>query len=216
MKATKAIVTGHSRGLGAAIAGELLERGIPVLGLARRGNAELAAQHGDKLAEVAIDLADSAALAAWLAGGALGNWMADAQQVLLVNNAGTLQPMGPLALQEVDAVAWDYPEAAFDFVVGIFIQFADPAQRARMFAGMARALRPGGHLIVQGYAPKQLEYRTGGPSAVENLYTADLLRTAFPDLEIVHLQEYEDVLDEGLGHKGQSALVGLVARKPAA
>ena len=105
MKATKAIVTGHSRGLGAAIAGELLERGIPVLGLARRGNAELAAQHGDRLAEVVIDLADSTALAAWLAGGALGDWIADTQQVLLVNNAGTLQPMGPLPLQEVDAVA---------------------------------------------------------------------------------------------------------------
>ena len=115
-----------------------------------------------------------------------------------------------------DAVAWDYPEAAFDFVVGIFIQFADPAQRARMFAGMARALRPGGHLIVHGYTPKQLEYRTGGPSAVENLYTAELLRTAVAGLDIVHLQEYEDVLDEGVGHKGQSALVGLVARKPAA
>lgn len=115
-----------------------------------------------------------------------------------------------------DAVAWDYPAAAFDFVVGIFIQFADPAQRARLFAGMTRALRPGGHLIVQGYAPRQLDYRTGGPSAVENLYTADLLRAAFPGLEIVHLQEYEDVLDEGVGHKGQSALVGLVARKPAA
>ena len=79
-----------------------------------------------------------------------------------------------------DAVAWDYPEAAFDFVVGIFIQFADPVQRARIFAGMARALRPGGHLIVQGYTPKQLEYRTGGPSAVENLYTAELLRKALP------------------------------------
>ena len=115
-----------------------------------------------------------------------------------------------------DAVAWDYPEAAFDFVVGIFIQFADPVQRERIFAGMARALRPGGHLIVHGYTPKQLEYRTGGPSAVENLYTAELLRTAFPGLDIVHLQEYEDVLDEGVGHKGQSALVGLVARKPAA
>ena len=115
-----------------------------------------------------------------------------------------------------DAVAWDYPEAAFDFVVGIFIQFADPVQRERIFAGMARALRPGGHLIVHGYTPKQLEYRTGGPSALENLYTADLLRTAFQGLEIVHLQEYEDVLDEGVGHKGQSALVGLVARKPAA
>ena len=115
-----------------------------------------------------------------------------------------------------DAVAWDYPEAAFDFVVGIFIQFADPVQRERIFAGMARALRPGGHLIVQGYTPKQLEYRTGGPSALENLYTADMLRTSFTGLEIMHLQEYEDVLDEGVGHKGQSALVGLVARKPAA
>ena len=115
-----------------------------------------------------------------------------------------------------DAVAWDYPEAAFDFVVGIFIQFADPVQRERIFAGMARALRPGGHLIVHGYTPKQLEYRTGGPSALENLYTADMLRTSFTGLEIVHLQEYEDVLDEGVGHKGQSALVGLVARKPAA
>ncbi len=115
-----------------------------------------------------------------------------------------------------DAVNWDYPEAAYDFVVAVFIQFADPAQRARIFAGMLRALRPGGHLIVQGYTPKQLEYRTGGPSALENLYTADLLREAFGGLEILHLQEYEDVLDEGVGHKGRSALVGLVARKPAA
>ena len=115
-----------------------------------------------------------------------------------------------------DAVDWDYPEAAFDFVVGIFIQFADPVQRERIFAGMARALRPGGHLILQGYTPKQLEYRTGGPSALENLYTADMLREAFAGLELVHLQEYEDVLDEGVGHKGHSALVGVVARKPAA
>ena len=115
-----------------------------------------------------------------------------------------------------DAVDWDYPETAFDFVVGIFIQFADPVQRERIFAGMARALRPGGHLILQGYTPKQLEYRTGGPSALENLYTADMLREAFAGLELVHLQEYEDVLDEGVGHKGHSALVGVVARKPAA
>lgn len=102
---TKAIVSGHSRGLGAAIAGELLERGIPTLGLARRRNAALAAQHCGQLEEVEIDLADSGALAAWLAGGALERWMADAGQVLLVNNAGTLQPMGPLPLQDPVAVA---------------------------------------------------------------------------------------------------------------
>ena len=121
-----------------------------------------------------------------------------------------------LATIEADLGAWAWPSPAYDAVVAIFIQFADPAQRARIFAGMARALRPGGHLILQGYTPKQLEYRTGGPSAVENLYTAELLREAFAGLDIVHLQEYEDVLEEGVGHKGRSALVGLVARRPPA
>lgn len=105
MKVTKAIVSGHSRGLGAAIADELLGRGIPVLGLARQGNPALVAQHRGQLTEVALDLADGAALAGWLAGDALGDWIAGAEQVLLVNNAGTLQPMGPLPLQEVEAVA---------------------------------------------------------------------------------------------------------------
>ncbi len=105
MNGAKAIVSGHSRGLGAVIAGELLERGIPVLGLARMGNPVLAAQHGDALAEVGLDLADSAALAAWLAGAALEAWVADARQLLLVNNAGTLQPMGPLPLQDAAEVA---------------------------------------------------------------------------------------------------------------
>ena len=119
-----------------------------------------------------------------------------------------------------DILASDWPPdestGHFDWVVGIFIQFVNGAERERQFAVMKQLTRPGGRILLQGYTPKQLEYRTGGPSAVENLYTAELLRTAFPGLDIVHLQEYEDVLDEGVGHKGQSALVGLVARKPAA
>jgi hypothetical protein len=32
-------------------------------------------------------------------------------------------------------------------------------------------------------------------------------------MEILELREYEDELSEGSGHKGQSALVGMVARK---
>lgn len=113
-----------------------------------------------------------------------------------------------------DALRWDYPKNAFDFVVAIFIQFAVPQERAVIFEGMKRALKPGGYLLMQGYTPKQLEYRTGGPSAVENLYTADMLCEAFAELEIIELREYEDVLEEGAGHRGHSALIGLVARKP--
>lgn len=113
-----------------------------------------------------------------------------------------------------DAVSWDYPANAYDYVVGIFIQFATPEQRSVMFEGMKRALKPGGYLLLQGYTPKQLEYRTGGPSALENLYTEKMLRDAFGDLEISELREYEDILEEGAGHRGRSALIGMVARKP--
>lgn len=69
--------------------------------------------------------------------------------------------------------------------------------------------------MLQGYTPKQLEYRTGGPSAVENLYTAGLLREVFADWEIVLLREHEDVIEEGSAHSGRSALIDLVARKQA-
>ncbi len=111
---------------------------------------------------------------------------------------------------------WPPPEfvAAFDWVVGIFIQFVGPEQRERQFAALKRATRPGGCILLQGYTPKQIEYRTGGPSAVENLYTAELLRAAFADWTIEELVEYEEDISEGLGHKGRSALIGLVARKP--
>ena len=49
------------------------------------------------------------------------------------------------------------------------------------WAGMRRTLRPGGLLIIQGYTPKQLEYGTGGPKQIENLYTRTLLEGAFSD-----------------------------------
>ena len=116
---------------------------------------------------------------------------------------------------QADILAWTWPTAAFDAVVGIFIQFVGPAERARQLAGMKQAVKPSGLLFLQGYTPKQLEYGTGGPSAVENLYTEALLREIFSDWEIVLLHEHEDLIDEGRGHSGRSALIDLIARKPA-
>ena len=83
-----------------------------------------------------------------------------------------------------------------------------------MFERIVRSLVPGGLLLLQGYTPKQLEYRTGGPPHEENLYTAAMLREAFAGLEIMELREYEAELAEGSQHRGRSALVDLVARKP--
>jgi len=113
----------------------------------------------------------------------------------------------------VDLAHWDWPESRFDIVAGIFIQYAPPEQRLLQFANIKRALKPGGLLLLQGYTPRQLEYRTGGPSQVENLYTETLLREAFADMEILHLLEHDTAIFEGAGHSGMSALIDLVVSK---
>jgi len=116
--------------------------------------------------------------------------------------------------RHLDLRGWQWPEAEFDAVVAVFIQFAPPAFRDEIFAGMKRAVRPGGVVLLHGYTPKQLEYRTGGPSAVEQLYTEELLRAAFADWELLRIEAYERELDEGEGHRGRSAVIDLIARRP--
>jgi NAD(P)-dependent dehydrogenase (short-subunit alcohol dehydrogenase family) len=101
----QAIVTGYSRGLGAAIAENLLQRGCAVLGLARQANAELQARFPALLTPVALDLADAQALAAWLGEDTLTRFVANDDKVLLINNAGTVQPVGPPGVQGATAVA---------------------------------------------------------------------------------------------------------------
>lgn len=111
-----------------------------------------------------------------------------------------------------DDFAWT--PGTWDGVAAIFVQFADPALRERMFANIVASLKPGGTLLLQGYTPQQLVYRTGGPPQVEHLYTPALLRSAFePAMDILALRDYEAEVSEGSGHSGRSALIGMVARK---
>lgn len=114
-------------------------------------------------------------------------------------------------LADCDSFSWK--PGSYDGVAAIFVQFADPALRGRLFARICESLKPGGVLILQGYTPKQLEYRTGGPSNIDHLYTEAMLRSAFAQLTILELKAYESEIREGSGHCGRSALIGLVARR---
>jgi cyclopropane fatty-acyl-phospholipid synthase-like methyltransferase len=115
-----------------------------------------------------------------------------------------------------DIKTWNWSGGPFDLILAIFIQFADPALRAEIFARTKENLAPGCLLMLEGYRPEQLTYKTGGPPIAENMYTAALLHESFSDLEILHLKEYDASIEEGQGHSGMSALVDLVARKPLA
>jgi cyclopropane fatty-acyl-phospholipid synthase-like methyltransferase len=118
-----------------------------------------------------------------------------------------------LKVEQADILNWDWPAEAFDVVVGVFFQFTGPEGRAKIFAGIKKTLKPGGLLLLEGYGPKQLEYKTGGPPHLENLYTRELLEKAFADFSSVDVREYDAEINEGSGHGGMSALVDLVGRK---
>jgi hypothetical protein len=79
---------------------------------------------------------------------------------------------------------------------------------------MQSAVKPGGLFLLEGYRPEQLQYRTGGPGAIENLYTREWVEQTFRGWETLALREYDAVLQEGTRHTGMSALIDLVARKP--
>lgn len=108
---------------------------------------------------------------------------------------------------------WDWTRP-FDMVVAIFIQYADPPARARQFADIARALVPGGRLALHGYTPEQVALGTGGPPCAAHMYTEAMLRDAFAGWQIERVAAYEREVQEGRGHRGRSALIDLVARRP--
>ncbi len=138
----KAVVSGHTRGLGAAVAAELMARGIPVLGLAR-GHAE----SSEGMEQAVVDLGDGAALASWVGGHTLRSFLAGCDTALLVNNAGVVTPVGPLAEQDPVAAlcAATLNVGAPLALSAAFVQAAPQAERRilHVSSGAGRSAYPG-------------------------------------------------------------------------
>ena len=153
-----------------------------------------------------------------------GVWLAEqGMSVMSIDSSDVAQAKARRLAQErgvspdfecADLLEWDWRENEFDAVVGIFFQFVGPAGRQILFDGIKKTLKPGGLLLLQGYTPRQLEYKTGGPPSAENMYTQPLLKAQFGDWEMLHLSEHDEHISEGTHHHGMSALIDMVARKP--
>lgn len=150
----------------------------------------------------------------WLARQGLDDLSVDFSPVALAKAVKLAAEAGvTLQTECADLLVWNWGSSGFDVVVAIFIQFAPPPLRDIIFQHVKDVLKPGGLLLLEGYRPEQLAYKTGGPSQVDNFYTAPMLRQAFGAMTILHLVEYDEDITEGAGHKGMSALIDLVARK---
>ena len=103
------------------------------------------------------------------------------------------------------------PESV-DLVVAIWMHL-EPELRALVHRRAVRALRPGGHLILEAYTPEQLRHGTGGPPNPELLITAQQLQNELQGLTWLELQETERRIEEGPLHQGQSAVVQAFGQK---
>jgi len=101
---------------------------------------------------------------------------------------------------------------SFDGVVSIFCHIPKEMRQdlhQRVIAG----LKPGGILILEAYTPAQLKHGTGGPATDELTVTLETLEQELAGLEIIHGQELERDVIEGLYHTGRGAVVQFIGRK---
>ena len=178
-------------------------------------NAFLAAQ-ADRVRgrKTALSVADGEGRnGVWLAEQGLDVLTIDFSPVGLAKARALAQERGVSLRTEVaDVTTWRWPAEEFDVIAAIFIHLAG-TERDALFAGMKKALRHGGLLLLQAYRPEQLKYRTGGPPDAERMVTRALLEAAFGDLAEIDIREHDSVINEGTGHVGMSALIDLVAKK---
>jgi len=118
-----------------------------------------------------------------------------------------------LRVELADVHTWHWPSEEYDVIAEVFTQFSTPDERAGKFAGIRKALKKGGLLLLEGYTPKQLEHGTGGPKQLDQLYTMDLLEREFGGFSKLMIRDYETHMSEGAGHAGMAAVIDLVGVK---
>jgi benzil reductase ((S)-benzoin forming) len=141
-----AIVTGVSRGLGAALAVELLERGFTVVGIGRASNPALI---GGRYEFVQFDLADVARVDAVLAPALEALNERHLASVCLLNNAATVDAVGTigrLAVSEIAsalAVNLAAPVALANLFCRVFADAEIPRRVINVSSGAAQTALPG-------------------------------------------------------------------------
>ena len=113
-----------------------------------------------------------------------------------------------------DLAEFEIPAASWEGIVSIFCHLP-PELRRRVHAQAVRGLAPGGVFVLEGYSKRQLSFGTGGPKVADLLLALDDLRDELTGLEMLHAQEFERDIHEGSLHNGRSAVVQVIARKPA-
>lgn len=139
----------------------------------------------------------------------------DGSAVALAGAAELARSRGvELARVHADLAEFAIGEAGWSGIVSIFVHLP-PGLRADVHRRVVAGLRPGGVFVLEAYRPEQLAYGTGGPPHAERLPTLAELRDELAGLELEIGRELVRDVREGTLHGGPSAVVQVVARRPA-
>ena len=137
-----------------------------------------------------------------------GSAVALAKARTLANDVGVV-----LQTTHADLAEFELGDEAWESIISIYVHLP-PDLRKSLHTGVVKALKPRGVFILEAYTPKQLEYRTGGPSTPELLMNLADLKEELAGLEFKHAEELEREVNEGPFHNGHAAVVQIVATKP--
>jgi SAM-dependent methyltransferase len=116
-------------------------------------------------------------------------------------------------LVHADLATYDLGEGKYAGIVSTFAH-VPPDVRRRVHSLIARALAPGGVLLLEAYTPRQLGYGTGGPKDPAFLMDLATLRLELTGLDFVVAKEIDRDVREGAYHTGMGAVVQVVGVRP--
>ena len=149
---------------------------------------------------------------------ALKGWQVDAVDFSAEGRAKAMRLAATRGVQlnyqlgDVTALHWQQ-DGPYDAIALIYAPLL-PAARRAVHTTAAASLAPGGHLILEGFTPRQLGLPSGGPKDPAMLYEPADLATDFAALQLLENQELGIVLHEGTFHEGPAQVVRLLARRP--
>ena len=119
-----------------------------------------------------------------------------------------------VSIETVNADLAEYAigDSTWQGIVSIFCHQA-PIVRAALHERCLRGLAPGGVFVLEGFTPRQLDLGTGGPKNRELLMELATIRQELPGLHLEIGREIEREILEGKYHKGNAAVVQILATK---
>ncbi|NWG29554.1 MAG: class I SAM-dependent methyltransferase [Ignavibacteriaceae bacterium] len=114
----------------------------------------------------------------------------------------------------VDLLEFKPKKIFYDCAAVIFVHFS-PVHRNEFHKNIIDSLKPGGRIILELFSKNQYGKSSGGPQALEMLYSLEDIKNDFKEIRTVLIEDKNVFLYEGNKHSGEASVIRFVGEKTA-